>query len=238
MQRQYLPAFITSPVALAALFALVGCVDLKKPENVQHCSDSAQGCSDKADAAPGLDSAADVTGDVATPDLAADVADAGRDRVEPDAVDAITDSAKADTGPDAPKPDAAADLPSSPDLEGQDTAADEPERLDAEVVVDLRPSSDLPPVLDVTPDQTSVDVHTPTCLEVLKDNGYQAPPAPACSACYDNNTPMVDKCTKLIDCLIPLGSKAFVDCQNKVGAGSVAISCVTALTNAACPSGY
>jgi hypothetical protein len=66
---------------------------------------------------------------------------------------------------------------------------------------------------------------------------YSFPPAPACSACFDNSTPLDAKCRGMIDCLEPLWpctGNCFTNCLNSVGGSGVVAGCVSALTTAAC----
>jgi hypothetical protein len=238
----------SSFIVCTSLFALVGCVNLDKPENVKRCASTAQGCSDNADAALTSDVASDVRGDLTEdrmPDLAADLPDASPDQSSPDVADVGTDSGKADRVSDDVKSfdtqtedSVVVDLLASPDAE-LDAPAAEVARLDAEVLADGPSAPDLPPALDVTVDQIRVDVQTLTCMQQLIANNFQAPPAPACTACNDGNgNSLAKKCEDMITCLQPLGSGSVTYCLNKVSGSSIVSDCVTALTKAVCPNGF
>jgi hypothetical protein len=90
-----------------------------------------------------------------------------------------------------------------------------------------------------TSTSTSTSTITGNCITTLISNGYAAGTASPCSTCNQNGNSLATKCSKMIDCLAPPKTQADVtNCQNTVGADSTVADCVSALTTAACPSGF
>jgi hypothetical protein len=110
---------------------------------------------------------------------------------------------------------------------------------------ELRPESGPEPAAEPTPEPTPEPVRdggvisTSSCINQIINNGYVYGSAPPCSACKDISTPLQTKCEGMLDCLAPPSTKTdLAYCQNKVGGSQRVYECVTALTNAACPSGF
>jgi hypothetical protein len=75
------------------------------------------------------------------------------------------------------------------------------------------------------------------CITDLQTNGYTAGTAAPCSACNDNGKSLETQCEAVIDCLAPqwpCSGNCLTQCYNMAGASGPVMSCVTALTTAAC----
>lgn len=229
----------SSAPCIASLLVLFGCVNLDKPENVQRCASTTQGCSDNRDANPATQSDALADKNGAT--------DLGRDQ-EPDSAVAVDGQQPDRVAEDGASLDAdTVDLVLATDVPVEDAPfeldAGEPDLPAVEVALQDAAPVDVPPVrdvlLDVTVDQTRLDTVPANCIQQIIDNGYKAPPALPCSVCNDGNGgSLASKCTGMLDCLEPLGSSSFILCLNRVSGSSRVSDCVNALTRVACPNGY
>lgn len=75
------------------------------------------------------------------------------------------------------------------------------------------------------------------CITEIQTNGYASGTAPACSACKDNGKSLQTECEAVIDCMEPqwpCTGNCLTQCYNMSGASSPVMSCVSALTTAAC----
>jgi len=75
------------------------------------------------------------------------------------------------------------------------------------------------------------------CIDEIQANGYSAGAAPSCSACNDNGKSLQTQCEAVIDCMAPLWpctGNCLTQCYNMAGASGPVMSCVSALTTAAC----
>jgi len=75
------------------------------------------------------------------------------------------------------------------------------------------------------------------CIADIQANGYKAGTAPACSACNDNGKSLATQCEAVIDCVEPqwpCTGNCLTQCYNMAGASGPVMSCVSALTTAAC----
>jgi len=76
-----------------------------------------------------------------------------------------------------------------------------------------------------------------TCLTDLQANGYAYGTAPGCSACNDNGMSLEAKCQAVIDCMAPqwpCTGNCATQCYNMASASGPVMTCVSALTTAAC----
>jgi hypothetical protein len=97
------------------------------------------------------------------------------------------------------------------------------------------------PVPEPTPEpgRDGGDSGSVNCISQLISNNYAAGTSPPCSVCSENGTSKAAQCTAMIDCLAPPKTQASIlDCQHSVVADSVVADCVSALTTAACPTGF
>jgi len=75
------------------------------------------------------------------------------------------------------------------------------------------------------------------CISDIQSNGYSAGTAPACSACNDNGKSLATQCEAVIDCIEPqwpCTNNCLTQCYNMAGASGPVMTCVSALTTAAC----
>jgi len=77
------------------------------------------------------------------------------------------------------------------------------------------------------------------CVNDIQANGYSAGTAAPCSACNDNGKSLETECEAVIDCVAPqwpCTGNCLTQCYNMSGASGPVMSCVSALTTAACGS--
>lgn len=74
-------------------------------------------------------------------------------------------------------------------------------------------------------------------MTAIQRGGYAYGTAPACSACKENSTSLELKCKAVIDCFEekwPCSGNCPTECYNQSAASGPAMTCVMALTKAAC----
>jgi hypothetical protein len=256
MYRGVLPTWLVSGLLV------MGCVNLDKPESVKrNCSGGSTSCIDNFMPNPGSDAGrvdgdGKSSGDLSVGDepvvVHGDDAHLGNFDYRDDVPDVPVDGADSTVVEDGPN---GADTCIDSDV-ARDSLARSGE-VDSELppdhVNDPEPGSEPGPEpgfdagaeihLDVGrdsgPDRGRADSSAGTCINQLISNGYAAGSAPTCRQCMENGISLEAKCQAMIDCLAPPCTKACTTyCQNSAQADGVVSSCVSALTQAACPSGF
>ena len=226
-------------VASSVLVLSANCVGLNKPSSVATCAahgTCTDDAKDRSDAGNDGKQNAD-SGPIADLPPGASAADAAFDaRTIAESTDNVdTDAAGGDTGNTR-------DSASDPSALG-DAAADQP--LPGDAVPEAQPKPTPEPGPEPSPEpapEPSRDggvIDAGNCINQINNSDYVYGSAPGCSACKDNSTLLETKCKGMLDCLAPPSTKADMTyCLNLVGGSQRVSDCVSALTTAACPSGF
>jgi hypothetical protein len=232
-------------VASSVLVLSANCVGLSKPSNVATCAANGT-CSDDIDdhSDAGNDGNADNDGKNAD---SGQITDLRPEAIAADALpDAWTIADAIDEGDTNAIGSDTRDTASEPSTLG-DVTADQslPGDTESEAVPEAMPESgseggpEPGPELPAEPGRDGGDTGAGNCINQIINNGYLYGTIPACSACKDNSTPLETKCKGMLDCLAPPNTKTDLTyCLNLVGGSQLVLQCVTALTTAACPSGF
>jgi hypothetical protein len=238
-------------IASSALVLGANCVGLDKPSSVAACaalgtcSDDINGHSDAGqDGKDGTNADSRPIADLRPEASAADEASAFDTRTMDDVIDDANanelGSVTSDTRDTVGDPSALGDAPGDPSLPGDTRPEAAPEAMpESGPESRLETGPEAGPEAPAEPGRDGGDTGTGNCINHIINSGYVYGSVPPCSACKDNSTPLQTKCEGMLDCLAPPSTKADLTyCQNKVSASQRVYECVTALTDAACPSGF